>query len=209
MSNSLLKSILRTKNAAKLSYFFHFYSIFITFAYQKTTSVMNIGDKVRFLNDVGGGKITAFRPGGIVMVEDADGFEVPIPQNEVVVIEDAPLKMEKKKAVQKVEYGISPKPPITKRAIKPEEQSLNGKEYLQSKAVTSADEEPYTPEGIIDEQLEARIVRLELTIQKLEARIALLEAENNLRKNEKSMKRSVPSKNKPSKPTTLEDLQIL
>lgn len=35
MSNSLLKSILRTKNAAKLSYFFHFYSIFITFAYQK------------------------------------------------------------------------------------------------------------------------------------------------------------------------------
>lgn len=170
---------------------------------------MNIGDKVRFLNDVGGGKITAFRPGGIVMVEDADGFEVPMPQNEVVVIEDAPLKMGKKKAVQKVEYGISPKPPITKQAIKPEEQSLNGKEYLQSKAVTSADEEPYTPEGIIDEQLEARIVRLELTIQKLEARIALLEAENNLRKNEKSMKRSVPSKNKPSKPTTLEDLQIL
>ena len=117
--------------------------------------------------------------------------------------------MEKKKAVQKVEYGISPKPPITKQAIKPEEQSLNGKEYLQSKAVTSADEEPYTTEGIIDEQLEARIVRLELTIQKLEARIALLEAENNLRKNEKSMQRSVPSKNKPSKPTTLEDLQIL
>ena len=59
---------------------------------------MNIGDKVRFLNDVGGGKITAFRPGGIVMVEDADGFEVPMPQNEVVVIEDAPLNTEKKKA---------------------------------------------------------------------------------------------------------------
>ena len=34
---------------------------------------MNIGDKVRFLNDVGGGKITGFRQGGIVMV----GTHVP------------------------------------------------------------------------------------------------------------------------------------
>ena len=48
---------------------------------------MNIGDQVRFLNDVGGGKITAFRPGGIVLVEDEDGFDVPVSQDEVVVIE--------------------------------------------------------------------------------------------------------------------------
>ena len=51
---------------------------------------MNIGDKVRFLNDVGGGKITGFRQGGIVMVEDEDGFAVPMSQHEVVVIEEKP-----------------------------------------------------------------------------------------------------------------------
>ena len=36
---------------------------------------MEIGDTVRFLNDVGGGKVTAFRPGGIILVEDKDGFD--------------------------------------------------------------------------------------------------------------------------------------
>ena len=169
---------------------------------------MNIGDKVRFLNDVGGGKITAFRPGGIVMVEDEDGFDIPMPQGEIVVIEEQASKTEKKKTTPKVEYGATPltKPQEEKKTAqeKQEPPTLNGKEYLQSKTIAPADEE-----DDIDESLEARMIRLEMTIQKLEARIALLEAENNLRKNEKSMKRSVPSKNKPSKPTTLEDLQIL
>lgn len=171
---------------------------------------MKIGDKVRFLNDVGGGKVAAFRPGGIVMVEDADGFEVPMPQSEVVVIEDTAPKVGKRPSAPKVKYGISPVLSTpAKQVEKTEEQSLNGREYLQSKTVAPTDEESDTPAGVMDEQLEARIVRLELTVQKLEARIALLEAENNLRKNEKSMKRATPSKNKSSKPTTLEDLQIL
>lgn len=169
---------------------------------------MNIGDKVRFLNDVGGGKITAFRSGGIVMIEDEDGFDIPMPKEEIVVIEEQAPKTERKKPIPKVEYGATP---LTKfqeeKKTVPEKQeppTLNGKEYLQSKTVAPADEEDE-----IDGNLEARMVRLEMTIQKLEARIALLEAENNLRKNEKSMKRSAPSKNKSSKPTTLEDLQIL
>ena len=36
------------------------------------TIAMNIGDTVRFLNDIGGGKISAFKPGGIVIVEHED-----------------------------------------------------------------------------------------------------------------------------------------
>ncbi len=48
---------------------------------------MNIGDKVRFLNSVGGGKITGFQGNDIVLVEDESGFEVPCMKNEVVVIE--------------------------------------------------------------------------------------------------------------------------
>ena len=33
-------------------------------------TILNIGDKVRFLNDVGGGKVSGFQKGGIVLVED-------------------------------------------------------------------------------------------------------------------------------------------
>lgn len=39
---------------------------------------MKIGDKVRFLNAVGGGKITGFQGRDIVLVEDEDGFDVPV-----------------------------------------------------------------------------------------------------------------------------------
>lgn len=45
---------------------------------------MKIGDKVRFLFDVGGGTVAAIK-GNIVMVEDADGFQIPTPINELVV----------------------------------------------------------------------------------------------------------------------------
>ena len=42
------------------------------------------GDKVRFLFDTGGGTVAAVK-GNIVMVEDADGFQIPTPINEVVL----------------------------------------------------------------------------------------------------------------------------
>ncbi len=48
---------------------------------------MTIGDKVRFLNSTGGGKITGFQAGNIVLVEDETGFEVPYMANEIVVVE--------------------------------------------------------------------------------------------------------------------------
>lgn len=48
---------------------------------------MKIGDKVRFLNDVGGGVITGFQDKNTVLVSDDDGFEIPTLIKEVVVIE--------------------------------------------------------------------------------------------------------------------------
>lgn len=50
---------------------------------------MQIGDKVRFLDEVGGGRVTRFQSKMIAMVEDADGFEVPMPVNKLVVVEQA------------------------------------------------------------------------------------------------------------------------
>ncbi len=44
------------------------------------------GDRVRFLNEVGGGVVTRLE-GNLVFVEDEDGFEVPTPVFEIVVIE--------------------------------------------------------------------------------------------------------------------------
>lgn len=48
---------------------------------------MKIGDKVRFLSEVGGGKVVGFRGKDIALVEDADGFEIPMQVKELVVIQ--------------------------------------------------------------------------------------------------------------------------
>lgn len=66
--------------------------------------MIKIGDKVRFLNAVGGGKIVGFQDKNIVLVEEEDGFETPVLANEIVVVEagddmaKAMSKEEKKKS---------------------------------------------------------------------------------------------------------------
>ena len=48
---------------------------------------MKIGDRVRFLSDVGGGIVKGFQNNNkIVLVEDEDGFQVPVLADDVVVI---------------------------------------------------------------------------------------------------------------------------
>ena len=47
---------------------------------------MKIGDKVRFLSEVGGGRVSGFQGKDIVLVEDEDGFDVPMKINEVVIV---------------------------------------------------------------------------------------------------------------------------
>ena len=54
---------------------------------------MKIGDKVRFLSDVGGGRVAGFQGKNIVLVEDEDGFQVPTPANELVVVGDDDYKI--------------------------------------------------------------------------------------------------------------------
>ena len=47
---------------------------------------MKLGDKVRFLNEIGGGKIVAFQKNNIVLIEDEDGFEIPISITDIAVV---------------------------------------------------------------------------------------------------------------------------
>ncbi|MGL5563967.1 MAG: DUF2027 domain-containing protein [Tannerellaceae bacterium] len=48
---------------------------------------VKIGDKVRFLNSVGGGVVRRFQGKDIVLVEEEDGFETPVLIRECVVVE--------------------------------------------------------------------------------------------------------------------------
>ena len=47
---------------------------------------MRIGDRVRFLNEIGGGRVAGFQGKNIVLVEDEDGFQVPMLMTEVVAV---------------------------------------------------------------------------------------------------------------------------
>lgn len=55
---------------------------------------ISVGDKVRFLNEVGGGVVTSIKTNKIVNVLQDDGFEVPMLKVELVVIESAGGKNE-------------------------------------------------------------------------------------------------------------------
>lgn len=69
---------------------------------------IKIGDKVRFLSEVGGGIVTGFVDKNTVKVEDADGFEVPMLIKECVVIETDDYNMKRKPKPE------TPAPVVTK-----------------------------------------------------------------------------------------------
>ena len=48
---------------------------------------MKIGDKVRFLSEVGGGIVSGFQDKDTALVRDEDGFDIPMPVRECVVID--------------------------------------------------------------------------------------------------------------------------
>ena len=57
---------------------------------------LNVGDRVRFLNSVGGGVVKAFHGKDQVFVEDENGFEVPVLIAECVVVGESDRRMENK-----------------------------------------------------------------------------------------------------------------
>lgn len=132
---------------------------------------MKIGDKVRFLSDVGGGIVCGFQKGNIVLVEDEDGFQIPAPMDDVVVIDTNEYNFAKRESFIK-----KPERPVTQKddtADTPHPSStavLSGEAYLASKTVPHEEDTEN-----VDEQLEAKVTRLELQVQKLELRLLALE----------------------------------
>lgn len=67
-----------------------------------------VGDRVRFLNEVGGGTITKVMINNLVKVMSQDGFEVPVQKTELILIEPVVLKEEKNIGSEsKVETSIT------------------------------------------------------------------------------------------------------
>ena len=60
---------------------------------------MKIGDKVRFLSEVGGGIVSGFQDKDTVLVRDEDGFDIPMPVRECVVVETDDYNIAKVKPV--------------------------------------------------------------------------------------------------------------
>jgi hypothetical protein len=80
---------------------------------------MKIGDKVRFLSEVGGGIVKGFQGKDIVLVEDADGFDIPMLARECVVIETDDYNIAKKPAAKSApaepEKPIAPEVPAIRK----------------------------------------------------------------------------------------------
>ena len=113
---------------------------------------INIGDTVRFLREKGGGKVSGFRKGGFILVEDEDGFEIPMLEGDLVVI---------------------PGSGSTSQA---------NASTASPSAVNSAPSQVMPANRAPQQEgLEERVARLEHLVQKLSRRIEEMEAANALR----------------------------
>ena len=82
--------------------------------------MVKVNDIVRFLNDVGGGKVTRIE-GNMVYVEDEDGFERPSLAREVVVVDTAkPHHTTYEKPLQVKSKLVEPDQPAPRPEPKPE-----------------------------------------------------------------------------------------
>lgn len=89
---------------------------------------IKIGDKVRFLSEVGGGTVTGFQGKDIVLVEDESGFDIPMPAHECVVVETDSYNIKKRetKEEKKQEEEVVVKPEINRVASETREgEKLN------------------------------------------------------------------------------------
>lgn len=100
----------------------------IIVALQKIATMIKVGDKVRFLNAVGGGVIRSVINKKMVSVEDYDGFEVPTLISELVVIDGSqPMGNASGEPKKKMVAPVA-EPPVKKEQPKVEPKIIKGKD---------------------------------------------------------------------------------
>lgn len=96
---------------------------------------VKIGDRVRFLNDIGGGIVRNVLRSGLVYVEDESGFEIPVMENEVVVVTDGSTIVPKPQPDKSIKetLGASPKLKISQEPSKVLPTRVRGREAIGEK----------------------------------------------------------------------------
>lgn len=97
---------------------------------------IKIGDKVRFLNEVGGGKVSGFQGKDIVLVEDEDGFDIPMLKSQVVVVDTNANNFERKSAPKPAS-----KPAPAPATAQPSGTTRTSMKAALAQAAASADKE--------------------------------------------------------------------
>lgn len=87
---------------------------------------MKIGDKVRFLNEVGGGIVKGFQGKDMVLVENEDGFDIPMLSRQCVVIETDDYNLKRPTAPKKPEPVVEA--PV--HTFKPKPMEIKGNDAL-------------------------------------------------------------------------------
>ncbi len=90
--------------------------------------MIKTGDKVRFLNAVGGGVVKSVINKTMVSVEDYDGFEIPTLVSELVVVDDAVSMDASKRTSARNAETKKEEPVIKKEPVKVEPKYVAGKD---------------------------------------------------------------------------------
>src|SRR5690554_702355 len=125
---------------------------------------LSVGDTVRFLNTVGGGKVKGFQSKQIVIVEDEHGFDLPVLISECVVVEPADTLMSSaEKNSSEESFGD------TAKAGAAIDRTGIPKEVVQhEREATTNSSEMYRPEETLEgEQLTACLAYLPMEIKNL------------------------------------------
>ena len=106
---------------------------------------VKIGDKVRYLNSVGGGVVTRFQSKDIVLVEEEDGFETPCLVSQVVVVQETnkynfPVEDPVKEINDKKAKAAGSKPQVEVE----EEEEIKVPEYTWNERYETPDGEQLT-----------------------------------------------------------------
>jgi len=87
--------------------------------------MIKIGDKVKFLNDIGGGVVTGFAGKNMVYVENYDGFEIPYPISQLLNIDEPALNKAPVGRSQDIQKPVSVQKPQTSVPVG---EIINGKD---------------------------------------------------------------------------------
>ena len=88
--------------------------------------MIKIGDRVKFMNDVGGGIVTKVVSKSMVHVENEDGFEIPTMVSELVVVDDEPSRDKKPSVEQFVRQAKQEKKAEVIENVKEEPTLIDG-----------------------------------------------------------------------------------